>query len=150
MPSLVFIVGLLLDDCCQGCLLEGTLISISLIINDTEWCDLFNNVKTIQSLKLLSVIFVQSLSLISLFATPWTAAHQASLSFTISQSLLKFIAIELGMLSNHVILCCPLLLCLQSFPASGSFPSNQLFESGGQSIRASASVLPNKFRVDFF
>ena len=148
MPSLVFIVGLLLDDHCQGYLLEGTLISISLIINDTEWCDFFNNVKTIQSLKLLSVV-VQSLSLISLFATPWTAACQTSLSFTISQSLLKFIAIELGMLSNHIILCCPLLLCLQSFPASGSFPNNQLFASGGQSIGVSASVLPKKFRVDF-
>ena len=64
------------------------------------------------------------------------------LSFTVSQSLLKLISIELVMPSNHLILCRPLLL--QSFPASGSFPVRQLFTSGGQSIRASASakVLP--------
>ena len=64
-----------------------------------------------------------------------------SLSFTISQSLLKVISIELVMPSNHLILCRPL---LQSFPASRSFPVRQLFTSGGQSIRASASakVLP--------
>ena len=53
---------------------------------------------------------VQSLSHIRLFATPWTAAHQASLSFTISQSLLKLMFIELVMPSNHLILCFPLLL----------------------------------------
>ena len=47
---------------------------------------------------------------VSLFATPWTVAHQASLSFTISQSLLKLMSVELMMLSNHLILCHPLLL----------------------------------------
>ena len=50
----------------------------------------------------------------------WTAACPASLSFTNSWSLLKFMPIELVMPSNHLILCRPLLLCLQSFPASGS------------------------------
>ena len=76
--------------------------------------------------------------------TPWTEARQASLPFTISQSLLKFMSTELVMLSNHLILCCPLPSCLQSLPASGSFPVNQLFTSDGQSIgaSASASVLP--------
>ena len=54
--------------------------------------------------------YFQSLSHIQFFATPWTAAHQASLSFTISQSLLKFTSIESVMLSNHLILCYPLLL----------------------------------------
>ena len=49
-------------------------------------------------------------SCILLFATPWNAAHQAPLSFTVSQGLLKFMSIELVMLSNHLILCCPLLL----------------------------------------
>ena len=49
---------------------------------------------------------------VQLFATPWTAAHQASLSFTISQSLLKHMSIELVMPSNHLILCGPLLLLL--------------------------------------
>ena len=71
-----------------------------------------------------------------------TAACQAFLSFTISQSLFNFMFIESGMPSNHLILCCPLLFLLQSFPASGSFPMNWLFTSGGQSIGASASVLP--------
>ena len=53
---------------------------------------------------------VQSLSHVRLFVTPWTAAHQASLSNTISQSLLKLMSIELMMPSNHLILCHPLLL----------------------------------------
>ena len=50
---------------------------------------------------------VQLLSRVQLFATPWTAACQASLSFTVSRSLLKFMSIELVMPSNHLILCCP-------------------------------------------
>ena len=53
---------------------------------------------------------VQSLSCVRLFATPWTAARQASLTFTISLSLLKLMSIESVMLSNHLILCHPLLL----------------------------------------
>ena len=83
---------------------------------------------------------VQSLSCVWLFVTPWTAAHQASLSFTISQSLLKLMFIASVMLSNHLILC----RLLQSFSASGTFPVSQLFSSSGQSIGASAlaSVLP--------
>ena len=66
------------------------------------------------------------------------------LSFTISKSLLKVMSIELMMPSNHLIRCCPLSSCHQSFPASGAFPMSQLFASGGQSIGASplASVLP--------
>ena len=62
------------------------------------------------------VVVVQSLNHVRLFATPWTAAHWAFLSFTISQSLLKFMSIELVMPSNHFILCCPLLLLLSIFP----------------------------------
>ena len=65
---------------------------------------------------------VQSLSHVPPFATPWTAAHQASLSITNSQSLLKLMSIELVMLSNHLILCCPLLL-LSCFPIIRVFPS---------------------------
>ena len=66
------------------------------------------------------------------------------LSITNSQSLLKLMSIESVMPSNHLILCHPFSSCLQSFSASGSFPVNQFFASGGQSIRvsASASVLP--------
>ena len=85
---------------------------------------------------------VQSLSQVQLFATPWTTARQTSLSITIS-----------GVCSNSCPLsqwCHPTVLssvipfssCLQSFPASGSFPRSQLFASGGQSIGTSASVLP--------
>ena len=60
---------------------------------------------------------VQSLSRVRLFATPWTAAvHQGSLSITNSRSLLKLMSIESGMLSNHLILCHPLLLPPSIFP----------------------------------
>ena len=84
----------------------------------------------------------QPLSHIQLFVTPWTAACQASLSFTISWSLLKFMSIESVMLSNYLILCCLFSFSLQSFSASGSSPVSPLFASGDQSIGASASVLP--------
>ena len=55
--------------------------------------------------------------------TPWTAAHQASLSFTISRSFLKLMSIELVMPSNHLILCCPLLLLPSIFPSIRVFSS---------------------------
>ena len=87
---------------------------------------------------------VQSLSLVRLSVTPWTAAHWASLSTSNSQSLLRFMAIESVMPSNHLIFCRPFSSCPQSFPVSESFQMSQLFTSGGQSIgvSASASVLP--------
>ena len=66
---------------------------------------------------------VQSLSHVRLFTTPWTAASQASLFFTISQSLLKLMYIELVMPSNHLILCCPLLLLPSIFPSIRVFSS---------------------------
>ena len=82
----------------------------------------------------------QSLSRLWLFATPWTAAHQASLSITNSRSPPKPMSIESVMPSNHLILCRPLLLHLQSFPASGSYQLTRHFPSGGQSIGVSAST----------
>ena len=82
---------------------------------------------------------VQSLSRVRLFAIPWTAARQASLSFTSSWSLLKLMSLESVMPSNHLILCYALLLP-QSFPASGSFPMSWLSTSDGQSIGASVSA----------
>ena len=84
------------------------------------------------------VVIIQSLSCVRLFATPWIVARQASLSFSIPQSLFKLMSIESVMLSNHLILCRPHL------PVSRSFPTSQLFASGGQSIGASlsASVFP--------
>ena len=75
----------------------------------------------------------QLLSHVQLFVTPWTAAHQASLSFTNSRSLLKLMSIQLVMPSNHLILCLPLLL-LPSIPCQ----NQGLFEWAGQSIGASA------------
>ena len=91
-----------------------------------------------------SVSSVQSLSRVQLFAAPWTAACQASLSITNSQSLLKLMSIESVMPSNLLTLCRLLLLLPQSLPASGSFSMSQFFASGGQSIgvSASASVFP--------
>ena len=73
-----------------------------------------------------------------------TAALQVPLSFTISQSLFKFISTESVMLSNHLISIAPLSSCLQYFPASRSFPMSQLLASGGLStgVSPSASVLP--------
>ena len=68
---------------------------------------------------------VQSLSRVRLFATPWMAAHQASLSFTISQSLLKLMSIESVMPSNHLILCRPLQLLPLVSPSIRVF-SNEL------------------------
>ena len=87
---------------------------------------------------------VQSLRRVRLSATPWTAARQASLSITNSQSPPKLMSIESVMPSNQLILCHPFSSCPHSFPASGSFQMSQLFTSGGQSIgvSASTSVLP--------
>ena len=70
---------------------------------------------------------VQSLSCVRLFATPWIAACQAPLSITNTQGLLKLMSIESVMPSNHLILCHPLLLLTESFPASGSFLMSQFF-----------------------
>ena len=83
---------------------------------------------------------VQSLSCVQLLATPWTAARQAFLSITNSWSLLKLRSIKSMMPSNHLILCYPLFLLLQSLPSSGSCPVSQLFTSGGHSVGASPSV----------
>ena len=97
---------------------------------------------------------VQLLSHVQFFVTPWTAAHQASLPFTISQSLLKLMSIESMMPSNHLILCRPLLLPPPIFPTSGSFQMSQSFTSGGQSF--SFSISPSNeysglivFRMDW-
>ena len=93
----------------------------------------------------LSFSSVQLLSCVQLFATPWTAAHQASLSITNSQSLLKLTSIVSVMPSNDLILCHPLLLLPSIFPGIRVF-SNGFFTSGGQSIGVSSLAL---FRTDF-
>ena len=69
---------------------------------------------------------VQSLSHVQLFATPWTEAHQASLSITNSQSLFKLMSIESVMASNHLILCHPLLLLSSIFPSIRVFSNESV------------------------
>ena len=85
-----------------------------------------------------------SCSVMSDSVTPWTAARQTSLFFTIYRNLLKLMFIKSVKPSNYLVLCFFLLLLLLSFPESGSFPMSWLFSSDGQSIRVStsASVLP--------
>ena len=76
------------------------------------------------------VVVVQLLSRVRLFATPWTPARQASLSFTVSCSLLKPMSIASVMPSNHLILCRPLLLPPSIFPSIRVFSNKQgLFSS---------------------
>ena len=74
----------------------------------------------------LELVVVQLLTHVRFFATPWTAAHQASLSITKSWSLLKFMAIELVMPSNHLILCCLLLLLPSIFPSIRVFSNESV------------------------
>ena len=87
---------------------------------------------------------VQPLSHVQLFATPWTAARQASLSITNSRSLLKLMSITLVKTSNHLILCHSLLLPPSIFPSTRVFSIESVFRIRCQSIgaSASASVLP--------
>ena len=88
--------------------------------------------------------FFRLLSCVQHFVTPWTVAHQVPLSFTTSQSWLKFMSIEPVMLYKHLIICYYLLLCLQSLAISRSSAKSWLFTSSGQNTgaSASASVLP--------
>ena len=81
-----------------------------------------------------------SRSVVSNSATPWITAREASQSITNSRNSLRLTSIESVMPSSHLILCHPLLLLPQSFPASESFPVSQLFTWGGQSIGVSASA----------
>ena len=106
-----------------------------------------------------SLVVVQPLSRIRLFATTRTAALQASLSSTIPRSFSKLMSVESVMPSNHFILCCPCFSsCLQFFPASGSFLKSRLFTSGGQSIKSfNYSISPSNeysglisFMIDWF
>ena len=94
------------------------------------------------------VVVVQLLSHVWLSATPWTVPHQAYLSFTISWSLLNSCQLSWWCQPTTSFFVVPFSSCLQSFPASVSFPMIQLFESGGLSIgaSASASVLPVDIR----
>ena len=100
---------------------------------------------------------VQSLSCLTLFSTPWTAARQAPLAFTISRSLLKLMFNESVMPSNHLILCCPLLLLLSIFPSIRVFSSESALRIGWpKSWSFSFSISPSNehwelisFRMDW-
>ena len=102
------------------------------------------------------VVVVQLLSLVQLFAPPWTAAHQASLSFTISKSLFKLMSIESVMPSSHLILCHPLLLLPSIFPSIRVFSSELPLRIGWPNFW-SFSISPSNeysglisFRMDWF
>ena len=96
--------------------------------------------------ELCFVVVVESPNCVQFFVTSWTAAHQASTSLTISQSLPKFMSIASVMPYSHLILWCP-----RSFPASGTFPMSQLFISNDQNTGAStsASILLMSFQSWF-
>ena len=101
---------------------------------------------------------VQLLSCVQLFATPWTAAYQASLSITNSRSLLKLMSITLVMPSNHLILCCPLLLPLSIFPSIRVFSNESILHIREANYYSfSFSISPSNeysgmmsFRIDWF
>ena len=97
------------------------------------------------------VVVVQLLRCVRLFATPWPAARQAFLSFTVSWSWLKLMTIESVMPSNHLILCRPLLLPPSIFSSIRSFPMSTLFTSDGHIFgdSASASILPRNIQDCF-
>ena len=96
-------------------------------------------------------VVVQSISCVQLPATPWTAACQASQSFTITQSLLKLISIELVMSSNHLILCHPLLLLPSIFPRIRVFYNELALQSFSFSIRLTNGYSGLiSFRIDWF
>ena len=95
------------------------------------------------------VAIVQSLSHVWIFATPWIAACQASMSFAVSWSLLKFMSVELVMPFNHLVLCHPLLLWASVFPSIRVFPNElALHIKWPKSIGASALSLLFKDSID--
>ena len=104
------------------------------------------------------VIVVQLLNSVQLFTTPWTASCQASPSSTISQRLLKFMLIKSMMLSNHLILCCPLLLLHPIFPNIRVFSNESaLHIKWPKCWSFSFSIIPSSecsrlisFRIDWF
>jgi len=107
---------------------------------------------------LLFFFDVQPISHVQLFSTPWTAAHQDSPSFTISQSLLKLMSIESVMLSNHLILCRPLLLLPSIFPSIRVFSNEPTLHIRWPKYWSfSFSISPSNeysgltsFRIDWF
>ena len=95
-----------------------------------------------------NTLVVQSPSHVWFFVSPWSAACQSSLSLSISWSLSQFVPIELLMPSDHLTLCCPLLLLPSNFPSIRIVPMSRLFASGRQhtGALALASVLPKRIQ----
>ena len=123
--------------------------------NLKRWSEFFFFFFLTQEETLHIIIVVLSLSRVWLFATPWTATRQVSLSFTISQSVLKLMSIKSVMPSSHLILCRPLFLLLSIFPSIRVFFNELTFSSDGESIRWPMSQLQHQsfqwiFRVFFF
>ena len=93
------------------------------------------------------VVVVQSLNCVELFATPWTAARQASLSFAISQSLLKLKSIELVMPSSHLILCRPLLLPPSISPTIRDFSNESVLRIRSATSSVASLLCCGKLQV---
>ena len=96
-----------------------------------------------------NIVVVQSLNPVQLFEIPWIAACQASLSITISLSLLKLVSIETVMPSNHLILCHPLLLLPSIFPSIRVFFSVSFSHQVAKVLELQHQSFRWKFRVDF-
>ena len=121
-----------------------------------QWHNITKNDVGLQCLLWGKFVVVQSLSHIRLFATSWTAARQASMSFTISRSLLKCMCIELVMPFNYLILCHPLLFLSSNFPSNRVFSSELAFHIRWPKYW-SFSISPSNeyselisFRIDWF
>ena len=137
-------LSLSLQKCSSTAVSNGNLTQIHLGRNRNLFLGSLGQAKSRQTywIQALNDIFVvQLLSHVQLFVIPWTAARQASLSLTISQSLLN--SCPLSQWCNPTMLSSviPFSSCLQSFPGSGSFPMSQFFESSGQIIGVSVSSL---------
>ena len=98
-------------------LLPSSKSSVTILSDLSSDTDPQSPASTSKDLVITLVVVVQLLSRVRLSATPWTAVYQASLSFTIYQSLLKLMSIESVMPSNHLIFCCPLLVLPSIFPS---------------------------------
>ena len=136
----------------MACVASGWVFPFS-HLQGYSWLEL-----SISQVTLRWVVVVQSVICVWLYATPWTAAHQTSLTFTISQSLSKFLLIESVMLSNHLILCHPLFLLPSIFPSIRVFSNKSALRIRWPKYWSfSFSISPSSeyselisFRIDWF
>ena len=129
----------------QNCNLFLHSSSVQFILQGSIFCEAskyFMLLIKLMPFGLEGIIVVQFLSRVRFFATPWTAAHQASLSFTISQSLLKLMSVESVMPSNHLVLCHPHLLLPSIFPSIKVFSSELALTL--QTLPTESSTVRNK------